>query len=405
MATGPSDTRVLVVTNECDDPHGASDIASVLADRLPGQTVVKCEATAAEYLAELGPTVDCVVSLSSDISPILEVAEMDAAIPLVVYGDDIVSTDVDAVIPRTASVDDVVARVETEVSESRETNRLEEVNAKLTALSRYAKEITGCETVQDVCSRTIDATVDALDFDYSILALVDGDQIVPYGATIPPEEQRPIGISDGIAGRTLEMGESQVVDDMQSDPDATFKHRGYRAVMSVPISDRGVLQVVSEEEAGAYDDRDVEFLETLAGYTNEALARLERETALRTERDRFHALFDGLSAPTAYVESDAPGDYRVREINAAYERTFPNGSDAVGASVSEALPTERERRLVEDQLRGETPVRESVERTVRTGEAETLSVTLVPVQHVGPSASGFLVYRGPEAPLDESATG
>lgn len=403
MATGPSDTRVLVVTNE-GDPADESDISSALADKLPGQTVVRCGATAVEYLSELGPTVDCVVSVGNDTSAVSNIAEMDSTIPLVVYGEDIVSTDVDAVIPPTAGIDDVVARVEAEVSESREASHLEEVNAKLTALARYAKEITGCETVQDVCGRTVDATIDALDFDFCILALVEGDQIVPYGATLSPEDQRPIDVTEGIAGRTLETGEPQVVDDMQSDPDAAFKDRGYRAVTSVPVGDRGVLQVVSEEEAGVYDDRDVEFLEILAGYTNEALARLERETALRTERDRFHALFDGLPAPAVYVESDRPGDYRVREINAAYERTFPDGAAAVNASLSEALPTARERRLVSDQLRGDGPVRENVERTVRDGGTETLSVTLVPVQHVGLSASGFLVYRGTEASPDESPT-
>lgn len=404
MGTGPSDTRVLIITYE-GTPDDESPIAAELADRLPGQTVVRCGATAVEYLSELGPTVDCVVSVGNDTSAVSNIAEMDSTIPLVVYGEDIVSTAVDAVIPRTAGVDDVVARIEAEVSESREASRLEEVNAKLTALARYAKEITGCETIQDVCGRTVDATVDALDFDFCILALVDDDQFVPYGATLPPEQQRPIGVTEGIAGRTLETGEPQVVDDMQSDPDAAFKDRGYRAVMSVAVGDRGVLQVVSEEEAGAYDDQDVEFLEILAGYTNEALARLERETALRAERDRFHALFDGFPAPAVYVESDTPGDYRVREINAAYERTFPNGADAIDAPVSEVLPTARENRLVTDQLRGDRPVRESVDRTVRDGETETLSLTLVPVQHVGLSASGFLVYRGVEASPDELPTG
>jgi PAS domain-containing protein len=390
MPSIPSDARVLVVRSE-DDVADQSAVASSLTARLSGQTVVRCGPTAAEYLLELGPTVDCVVSLCGDTEAVRAVERTDSTIPLVVYGDGPDGSHVDAVVPTAAGVDGLVEQIRAQVAHSREESHLEEVNAKLTALGRYAKEITGCETVQDVCDQTIEATLDALAFDFCVLALVEGDRIVPYGSTLPTKAQRPIGIDQGIAGRTLEAGEPQVVADMQTDPDATFKERGFRSVVSVPIGDRGTLQVVSRE-VGAYEERDVEFLEILAGYTNEALARLEREAALRAERDRFHTLFDGLPGPAVYVESEEPGGARVREVNAAYETLFPDGTEAVGAPASEALPTARERALVLDHLRDDGPARERVERTLRDGGTSSVSLTLVPVEHVGQAASGFLVY-------------
>ncbi|RDI71145.1 GAF domain-containing protein [Halopelagius longus] len=404
MASGPSDTRVLVVTTGGDAAGEESDVASSLSAHLPGQTVVRSSSTAAEYLRELGPTVDCVVAVGADADVVWTISETDPSIPLVVYGEEVLYTHVDAVIPSTASIDDLVARVQTEVSESRETNHLEEVNAKLTALSRYAKQITGCETVHDVCDRTVEATHDALDFDFCVLAFVEGDQIVPCCSTLPMDAERPIDLGEGVAGRTLETGEPQVVADMQSDPDATFKEREFRSVVSVPVGDRGVLQVVADE-ADAYDEQDVEFLEILAGYTNEALARLERETALRDERDRFHAFFEALPVPVAYVEAERSGEASVREINAAYERTFPQAADALGEDAADAFPTTGERRLVSDRLRDADPADQQIERSVREAGVEPFTVVLVPLERIGLSASGYLVYVPGTVPSDETRTG
>ncbi|MFC6826312.1 GAF domain-containing protein [Halopelagius fulvigenes] len=403
MPSGPSDTRVLVVTTGGDAVSRESDLTSSLAARLPGQTVVRSSSTAAEYLRELGPTVDCVVSVGADPDLIRTVSETDPSIPLVVYGEEVLCTHVDAVVPPSASIDDLAARVQAEVSQSRETNHLEEVNAKLTALSRYAKRITGCETVRDVCDRTVEATNDALDFDFCIVALVEDDRIVPYRSTLPMEAERPIGIGEGIAGRTLRAGEPQVVADMQGDPDATFKERGFRSVVSVPVGEQGVIQVVTKE-ADAYDERDVEFLETLAGYTNEALARLEREAALRDERDRFHAFFEALPVPVAYVEAERRGEASVREINAAYERTFPEAADALGADAATAFPTAEERRLVSDRLRDADLVDRKIERPVREEGSDSFTVVLVPLERIGLSASGYLVYVPEAVPTDESGT-
>lgn len=402
MSSGPSDTRVLVVTTG-DDAADESELASSLAARLPGQTVVRSSSTAAEYLRELGPTVDCVVAMGADSDAVRTVSETDPSIPLVVYGEEVFCTHADAVVPRSAGIDDFVARVQAEVSQSREANHLEEVNAKLTALSRYAKRITGCETVHDVCDRTVEATHDALDFDFCILALLEGDRIVPYCSTLPTESERPIDVDEGIAGRTLRTGEPQVVDDMQADPDATFKEQGFRSVVSVPVGEQGVLQVVADE-ADVYGERDVEFLETVAGYTNEALARLEREAALRDERDRFHAFFDALPVPVAYVEAGRRGEAAVHEINAAYEQTFPEAADALGATAADAFPTAGERQLVSDRLRNADPADRRIERSVRGRGDEPFTVVLVPLERVGLSGSGYLVYVPGTVPTDEPGT-
>ena len=375
---------------------GPKAVADGIADRLPVDVVLRDEQTAGEYLEELGPTIDCVVVLGDDTGPLGRLDE-DLSVPAVVCEHPVVETGLD---PDTGAipVSAVASRVQTVVRETRRRSDLQDRNTRLTALSRYARDITGCETVDAVLDRTVAAVTDALAFDHCVVLVSDGEYLVPRASVLPDPELGTIGVTEGVAGRTLASGEAEIVPDMQSDPDAVVDHDELHALLSVPIGARGVLQIASHAR-DAFDERDKEFGEILAGYTREALARLEREVSLRTERDRLHAFYRAVPVPAICVER-RDGEATVVEVNAAYEEVF-SGSRA-GQSLSAAVPTETERGRYEAALDGEGTSRGPVVRRVGSGE-ETLALTIIPVAPPGGPRYAFGVYR--TARVDGDADG
>ncbi|SMP32695.1 GAF domain-containing protein [Halobellus salinus] len=378
-------------------PDRGSDpdtVAAGIADRLPVEVVLRDERTAGEYLEELGPTIDCVVVLGSNTGP-LGCLPDDVSIPAVVCERPVAGAggaEGATGIPVAA----VAARVRAVVRETRWRSDLQDQNTRLTALSRYAGDITGCETVDAVLDRTVAAVTDALAFDHCVVLFPDGDRLVPRASALPDPELRHIGVTEGVAGRTLSTGEAEIVADVQSDPDAVINHDDLHALLSVPIGSRGVLQIASRAR-NAFDERDEEFTEILAGYTREALARLEREVTLRAERDRLHALYAAIPVPVVCVERHEK-ETTVVEANSAYEEVFPG--NPTGQSLSTAVPTEAERGRYEAALNGEGESQGSVIRRVGSRE-EPVALAVIPVTPPDGSHYAFGVYR--TEPVDGGA--
>jgi PAS domain-containing protein len=369
-------------------------VADGIADRLSAEVVLKDERTAEEYLADLGPTVDCVVVLGSDIGPLGRL-ENGVSIPAVVCERPVVGTEApdSATIPVSAVAD----RVRAVVREVRGRSDLQDRHTRLTALSRYARDITSYETVDAALDRTVEAATDALAFDYCVILIVDGDRLVPRASALPAPDLTPTGVTEGIAGRALETGDAEVVADMQSDPDAVVEHDDLHAILTVPIGSRGVLQVMSRS-CGAFDDPDKEFAEILSGYTREALARLEREVALRAERDRLHAFYTEIPVPVLCVERRA-GEMTVTEANGAYEEAFAGGP--TGRSLAAVVPTRAERDRYETALTDDALSRGTVVRTIDDREAD-LALTVIPVSPPGDPEYAFGVYRTDRVDADET---
>ena len=379
---------------ETDDSDGTGrrrcdpqEVAAGLAERLPADVVCRGERTAPEYLDELGPTLDCVVVLGSETGPLGGSVD-DGSVPAVVCEGPIVDVTGDASADA-ITVGEVAAEVRAVVRERRDRSDLQDQNDRLTALNRYAKDITGCETIDAVLDRTVEAATDALAFDYCVILLADGDRLVSRASALPEPELKPIEITGGIAGRTLAAGESEIVADMQSDPDAVVEHDDLHGVLSVPIGSEGVLQVASRER-DAFDERDREFAEVLSGYTKEALARLEREVGLRAERDRLHTLYTSLPVPVLCVER-RDGEVVVTSANAAYESVF--GAVPAEEALSVAIPADAERESYEMALCGDEPTQVAVTRSGVDGSNWEYALTLVPTSPPGVGDSTFGVYQ------------
>ena len=379
---------------EHDEPSTDPEfVADGIAERLSAEVVLKNDRTAEEYLADLGPTIDCVVVLGSDTGPIGCLGD-DVSIPAVVCERPVVMTDASE--SATIPIATVVDRVRAIVRETRGRSDLQEQNTRLTALSRYARDITGCETVDAVLDRTVEAATDALAFDYCVILLADGDRLVPRASALPDPDLSPSSATEGIAGRTLETGDAEIVADMQSDPDAVVEHDDLHAVLSVPIDSQGVLQIASRSR-DVFDERDKEFAEILSGYTREALARLEREVALRAERDRLHAFYTAIPVPALCVERQA-GAMTVTEVNSAYEEVFADVP--TGQPLTAAVPTQAERDRYETALTDGSLSRETCVR--RVGDRnEGVALTVIPVSPPGGPGHAFGVYRTDRVGADE----
>ncbi|WP_313691433.1 GAF domain-containing protein [Halorarum halobium] len=392
MSRAPIDARVLVAVSDSRpdvDAGPGEATAAALAEELGVETVTKRGRMAVEYLRELAPTVECIVCMSECADCVGNLTDVAPSVPLVVYGDEAPATPVDGIVARDGGRGVLADRVADQIRRGRERDRLDEANTKLTALNTYTRGITACETVEEVADTVVAAVTEPLAYGECVLALVEDDKFVPYGDTLPFDPEVTLTVDEGVAGRTYRRQESQLVDDYRADDDRNPQVPLDGSVASIPIGDHGVLQVSTDRQE-AFDGRDVEFLEIVASHTNEALSRLRRETDLRVERDRLHAFFEGLPAPTVYVETEPDGTPVLREANAAYEAAFP--SVAVGEPVESAFPTATERRLFADAIRAEEVVTESIERDTVTEGNRRLDLTIVPVRTTGLDAAGFGVY-------------
>ncbi|RLM59530.1 GAF domain-containing protein [Halobellus sp. Atlit-31R] len=369
------------------DDVGAHAIIAALDRELPGTLLSRREETAVEYVAELGPTLDCVVLLGAEPTLIRDFIT-NGSVSIVVYDPPAVSV-VNGT-AATGTLEELVGRVRDEIETNRAESNLREANARLTALSHYAEDITACETVEAVLDRTIDATVEALAFDYTVVLLAQGELLVPRVSTLPDPPASPSGIFEGIAGRTLAAGESEIVDDMQTDPDAIPEHDELYAVLSVPIGDHGVVQIASKER-GAFDERDREFVDILAGYTKEALDRVEREVTLREERDRLHAFFGDHPVPAVFVEQRDDA-IEIEERNCAYAGQFGDPRPGQSLSSAGATPTELER--YRTALRTGETAAGTVERSTTDGSTRTFDLSVVPVSPPGVDRCAYGIYVG-----------
>ncbi|WP_435126009.1 response regulator [Halobaculum sp. D14] len=165
------------------------------------------------------------------------------------------------------------------------TNRREYERA-LAELHTVATEISGDETVEAVCERTIDAAETVLDLDLCVINLESDGRlpVVAISSGVPPDGATPMSVEEGLVGKTYRTGESFVVDDAADHPEAN-PQGDYRAGLSIPIGDHGVFQAVSDAP-GAFDENDRALAELLVSHTAEALDRIERTEELRRQNER-----------------------------------------------------------------------------------------------------------------------
>ncbi|WP_048076590.1 GAF domain-containing protein, partial [Halorubrum sp. AJ67] len=378
-ASGDGPRRVLLV----DDEPGAADLAATHVERLVDDIETVIRLSPDEGLDVVRKEcVDCVVSDfdmpgSNGLEFLESVRSIDPGLPFVLFtgkgseeiASDAISAGVTDYLQKGAGRDryEMLANSVANALGRRKAERdLREVNAKVTAIHRFATDLASVEEVSAVFDRVIVAAEEILEFDRCVAARRRGDRLVPTARSesVSPDEIRAFDVDEGVVGYTAREQRTVVVDNLSVDPtdpdeledpaDSGRSNSGgpdhdrvgrrgsidtaavadpvsddVRSAISVPIGEYAVFQAVSNGYA-AFDDRDVEFAELIASHAANAIERIETETALRTERDRLAALFANLPLPMARTVVGEGGERTLAQTNEAFVNAF--GYDAAESS-------------------------------------------------------------------------
>ena len=245
---------------------------------------------------------------------------------------------------------DITARKAAEDRADRRSRRIER-------LLRVANDLAAARPAEAVFRRAADGGHEVFGADVCRIAVVDGDRFVPVASSVDGDaENLPSQpIDAGFAGSTYRAGEPIEVDDLTdvrggssrlvADADPT-----YRSLLSAPIGDRAVVQLLSTEP-GDFDEDDRELVSLFASHVSTAVDRAEAESDVRDERDRFekfasvvaHDLRNPLTIASGRYElladdDDVPDDH-VEPLGTALDRmesiitdllTLARRGDAVG---------------------------------------------------------------------------
>lgn len=199
------------------------------------------------------------------------------------------------------------------------------------ALHDVATRLQSQDTTESVCDLTVSAASDILDFNLCTILIRDGEWLVPRGTSkdAPADGSRQMRLDQGLAGKTYQTGESQLVNTIEPDDNTDPAKLDYRSGISVPIDDHGVFQAVSTTES-AFTVDDIELAELLVSHSKTALDRIEREQELKQQierLDRFasvvsHDLRNPLNIAQGYLETvrEEEDSEPLRKVAAAHER-------------------------------------------------------------------------------------
>ncbi|WP_137287249.1 PAS domain S-box protein [Halorussus salinisoli] len=283
------------------------------------------------------------------------------------------------------------------VTERREAQlELRDTKQKIEALHDVAARAVACETEQAIYDLAIETAEEILAFDLcTVDAHDDGvlrtKTVSKVVSTDGYYEETPVETEGNLAARAYRTGESSLIDDLRQ-TDVVPAESEYRSALTVPIADFAVFQAVSKEPNG-FDEDDRELTELLAAHISEALVRVQTETELRAERDRFAALFENV--PNAVVRYEIDGiDAICKSVNAAFEDVFGWSNDAiVGDPVDDyILPDgcQEQGELLNERVRhGDRIEGEESRRRTRDGDRDFLL-------HTAPAGNGgteaFAIY-------------
>jgi len=175
-------------------------------------------------------------------------------------------------------------------------------------LTRLARILIDAQTVDDVLRRVLDIAFEAVPVDRGFILLSDssGELICELARIKDRVEMRPEGevpVSRTMLRAVMRERVALVTFDAQSDQrlsgGESIRLHQIRAAMCAPLwsGERiiGVMQVDSPFQVGAFGERDLDFLTTLANYVAVAVERIryarqaELERMVRTRLERYHS--------------------------------------------------------------------------------------------------------------------
>ncbi|MFC4408353.1 sensor histidine kinase [Haloarchaeobius iranensis] len=280
-------------------------------------------------------------------------------------------------------------------SESTEADTQSTIDDDVQRLHEVASALDERRTEWSVSELAVEGASELFQFDACVVAEARNDEFTPLAATAaaPTPGRSRLRLDEGIAGETYRTGEPVLTGDVAESAVAAGGCLPYRSVLSLPLGDIGVFQLLSER-VGAYDQRDLDFGELLVAHVAHAYGRVRYERELTKERDRATELFQNVPDPAVrYVFED--GTPRIDAVNSAFVRHFGyEPSVAVGERTLDLLvPTDQRSEAVElyDAIMDGEHTDREVERRTTEGTAPFL-LRSVPVSSEDGSRMGYIIY-------------
>ena len=173
---------------------------------------------------------------------------------------------------------DVTERKKMEEHQKRLERSLVASRKKIKQLHHVASKINLCSAKEDVYQLTVDAAEKILKFYLCTLDIVENDLLVvkAYSTEADSHISVSMPITDGIAGKTYRNQRTYLVQDVRDDHDAKPTKSYFRSLISIPIDEFGIFQVISKE-INAFSEEDLELAELLISHTITALKRIKSE--------------------------------------------------------------------------------------------------------------------------------
>lgn len=208
--------------------------------------------------------------------------------------------------------------------------KLKDNKRKIKNLHSLPEKLLNSETKEEVYEITNQAVHDILDFDQSTLLIKDDDHMVVEKTTDPRlKVGTELSLNEGIYGRTFTNKESYLINDITKDKDAEPLRKEFRSVLSVPIGDIGVLQIISDE-VDYFDQEDLEMAEILASHAYEAYSRIQyQENILKSEKE-YRSIFENTGTAMMIVEEDTT----ITKINSEFENITGYEEDEVEGNLT-----------------------------------------------------------------------
>lgn len=210
-------------------------------------------------------------------------------------------------------------------------------------LTRLAQLLIRADEVSHVLERVMEIAFEALPVERGFILLQDREgrtvcELAREGARLEHRPQEGVPVSQTILEAVIEDRVALLTFDAQTDDRLatgdSIQIHGIRAAISAPLWSGekiiGVMQVDSPVQAGAFTERDLDFLTALANYAAVAIERLrnaqqaEVERRMRNRFERYHSpsviesmLRETETASSLEIEADGAGVRKLRATDAS----------------------------------------------------------------------------------------
>ncbi|MCF2166445.1 MULTISPECIES: ATP-binding protein [Halobacterium] len=272
----------------------------------------------------------------------------------------------------------------------------------LTSLHDATRRMFDTEDREAIASIVIDAATALIDLPHVGLFFADADALVPAAAAdaVTGTDLPALEAGDSIAWEVYTDGTPRWVTEVPSHPNVANARTKIQEEYLLPLGDHGVL-IVGAERSGVLSRLDRDLAGILAANATAALDHArharhlrDRETDLRRERNRLHALFENVPSPTAsfVIEDGAP---IVQSVNDAFETVFGwTEADLAGENIDEYIvpaDTRRDAAAYNRKMKAGETVNVEVQRRITDGVRDFL-LDVAPFRLADPSVHGFAVY-------------